>query len=79
MQCVFLFSFDLCFLFPLFISPRFDLNSVGSFFASARLISPSLILSKRLTALLNSVNFASVVEPLCFYIKSLGLTFFYLT
>ena len=54
------------------ISFRFDLNSSGSFFASARLILPSLILSKRLKAL---SNFASAVLPLYLYIKSSELTF----
>ena len=57
---------------------RFDLNSAWSFFASARLILTSLILSKRQKALSNSVNFGSAVKSLYLYIKSSGLTFFYL-
>ena len=56
------------------ISFRFDLNFAGSFFASARLILPSLILSKRLKAL---SNFESAVLPLYLYIKSSELTFIY--
>ena len=69
-------SFDLFFLFPFFISFRFDLNSAWSFFASARLILKSLILSKRLKALSNWSIFASAVLALYLYIKSSELIFF---
>ena len=60
--------------FPFFISFRFDLNSAWSFFVSARLILPSLILSETLKLLSNPLNFSSAVEPLYLYIKSSGLT-----
>ena len=62
-----------CFLF--FISFRSDLNSVWSFFASARLILSSLILSKKLKTLSNLLSFSSAVEPLHLYYKSSELTF----
>ena len=75
MQCVFLLFWSV-FLFPFFISLKFDLNSAWSFFASARLILPSLNLSKRLKALSNLLNFASAVKPLHLYIKSSELTFY---
>ena len=52
------------------ISFRFDLNFAGSFFASARLILPSLILSKRL----NHYQVDQILHQqchLCIYILNL--------
>ena len=68
-------SFDLCFWFSFFISFRSDLNSPWSFFASVRLILPSLILSKILGALSNRLNLTSTVLPWYLYIKSSELSF----
>ena len=68
-------SFDLCFWFSFFISFRSDLNSPWSFFASVRLILPSLILSKILKALSNWLNLTSTVLPWYLYIKSSELSF----
>ena len=63
------------FFVSFFISLKFDLNSARSFFAPARFILPSLVLTKGLKALSNSLNFASAVKPLYLHIKSSGLAF----
>ena len=71
---IFLLFFLTSFVYS-FISPRFDLNLIWSFFASAGIISPSFILLIRLKAISSSLNFALVVGPLYLYIKLSALTF----
>ena len=71
---IFLLLFLTSFVYS-FISPRFDLNLIWSFFASAGIISPSFILLIRLKAISSSLNFALVVGPLYLYIKLSALTF----
>ena len=73
-QCSFLLFLSM-FFFSFFVLLRFDLISAWPFSASARLTLPSLILSRRLRASSNSLNFASAVKPLYLYIKSSALTF----
>ena len=71
---IFLLFFLTSFVYS-FISPRFDLNLIWSFFASAGIISPSFSLLIRLKAISSSLNFALVVGPLYLYIKLSALTF----
>ena len=71
---IFLLFFLTSFVYS-FISPRFDLNLIWSFFASAGIISPSFILLIRLKAISSSLNFALVMGPLYLYIKLSALTF----
>ena len=71
---IFLLFFLTSFVYS-FISPRFDLNLIWSFFASAGIISPSFILLIRLKAISSSLNFVLVVGPLYLYIKLSALTF----
>ena len=60
------------FLFTFSISARFDLHFAWSFFASASLVSPPLILSIRLITLSHSLNFASVVGTLYLYVNRIN-------
>ena len=67
-QCIF-YSFD--FLF----SPRFDLNLIWSFFSLVRIISPSFILSGRLSHYQIHQILHQQWDPLYLQIKLSGLTF----